>query len=262
MPAILDATAARRAGFAVAAAGALLATASPASAPASAAEWAVPVHGWVTRGFDLGANPFEAGRHRGADFAARPGAVVRAACGGRVLVAGRVASSGRVVTIGCGPWRVTHLPLAAVAVRAGAIVDPGARIGSAAASRRHRGLHLGVRRDGDRFGYVDPLRFVSRGRLPPPPLGVIPPRGRRLPPAPVARAAAAGGRETAERRLGPAQPDEVDARPVESARRSLAPWPAWAGLALLLAGAVGARVGRRPSRRRAALPRAAAQEVR
>ena len=260
MPAILDVTAARRAGFAIAAAGALLAAASP--GPAGAAEWAVPVHGWVARGFDLGSNPFEAGRHRGADFAARPGTVVRAACGGRVLVAGRVGSSGRVVTIGCGPWRVTHLPLADVAVRAGAVVDPGARIGSAAASRRHGGLHLGVRRDGDRFGYVDPLRFVSRDRLPPPPLGAIPPRGRRLPSPPVARAAAAGGRETAERRVGPAQPDEVDARPVESARRSLAPWPAWAGLALLLAGAVGAGVGKRPRKRRAPLPRATAQEVR
>jgi len=239
-----------RPGFAVAVAAALLAVPSQ----AAAAEWGAPVRGWVTRGFDLGGNPFEAGRHRGADFAARPSAAVRAACRGRVLVAGPVGTSGRVVTIRCGPWRVTHLPLAQVTVRAGAVVDRGARIGSASASRGHDGLHLGVRREGDRFGYVDPLRLLSRHRRPPPPPGAVPPRGVR--PPPLAGHAPAGT---------PAEPSAAGAgsSPVRAgAVPGLAPWPAWVGLGLLLAGAVGARAGRPPRRGRAALPHGSAQEVR
>lgn len=159
----------------LAAAAFLLPAASPPAA--GAAEWRAPVGGWVTRGFDLGSDPFEGGRHRGADFAARPGATVRAACGGEVLVAARVGMNGRVVTIRCGPWRVTHLPLASVSVRPGAVVDRGTRIGTASKSPQHNGLHLGVRRESDPFGYTDPLRLLTRDRLPAPPFGAIPPRG-------------------------------------------------------------------------------------
>jgi hypothetical protein len=43
--------------------------------------------------------------------------------------------------------------------------------------------------------------------------------------------------------------------------RAFAPWAAWAGLALLLGGVVGAGV-RRPRRRRVPVPPAVAQEVR
>ena len=74
--------------------------------------------GPVERGFDPG-RPFEAGRHRGIDLAAAPGTPVRAACAGPVVVAGRVGSSGGVVTVRCGPWRVTHMPLATIGVRGG-----------------------------------------------------------------------------------------------------------------------------------------------
>ena len=280
MPAIVVVPTGRRAGVVTAVAAALLAAAPP--PPASAAEWVVPVHGRVARGFDLGSNPFEGGRHRGADFAARPGTTVRAVCGGRVLVAGRVGSSGRVVTIGCGPWRVTHLPLADAAVRAGAVVDRGARIGAVAGSRQHRGLHLGVRRDGDPFGYVDPLRFLSRDRLAPPPVGALPRRVGRPPPLPVR--APIGRPEAGPRpiripelvprpeprpiRIPAVEPGPTGAvgagsspvRPDDGT--GLAPWPAWVGLALLLAGAAGAGAGRRPRTRRTALPRAAAREVR
>ena len=129
-----------------------------------------PVAGDVTRDFDPG-RPFEAGHHRGVDLAAAPGTPVRAACGGRVAFAGRIGTSG-VVTVVCGPWRVTHMPLADVAVRAGT-VSRGATIGTVAASSDHAGLHLGVRRDGTRFGYVDPLR-LPRDPTRPVPLGRAP----------------------------------------------------------------------------------------
>src|SRR4051794_9612697 len=105
-------------------------------APAHA--WRRPVPGPVARGFAYSAaEPFAAGQHRGADFAGSPGEVVRAACSGRVAYGGR-----GVVTLRCGPWRVTHLPLATLAVGAGALVHEGARVGTLAASTGHAGLHL------------------------------------------------------------------------------------------------------------------------
>ena len=191
-----------------------------------------PVPGDVTRGFDTG-RPFEGGRHRGVDLAAAPGTPVRAACSGPVVVAGRVGSSGGVVTLRCGPWRVTHMPLATIGVRAGGGVRRGAVIGTAAASPGHDGLHLGVRRHGTRFGYADPLRFMAAPTNPVP-LGRAPrpaPRGR--PPRTVGRPRPAAARLAREPR---------------PASLPLAPWPAWAGLALVLAGA-GLRVR---ARRRAA----------
>jgi hypothetical protein len=230
------------------------------AAPTSAAErWAAPVAGDVTRGFAVGPNPFAGGQHRGADFAAPPGATVRAACGGAVVVAGRVGTSGRVVTIRCGPWRVTHQPLAEVAVAAGGRVARGARIGTVAPSRSHAGLHLGVRRDGRRFGYVDPLRFLGAERPPP----VVPsPRGARRPPAPRIAPPLPGRRVTASA-LRATAPGPAPAAPAAGAGRvPFAPWPVWVGLGLLVAGAVGAGVRWRPLRRREPLPRAVAQEVR
>src|SRR5687768_2071660 len=141
----------------------------------------MPVDGTVARRFELGPDPYAGGQHRGVDLAAPPGARVRAACGGRVVVAGRVAGA-PLVTLRCGRWRVTHMPLATIAVRPGARVRRGALVGTVARSSEHSGLHLGVRRDGERFGYVDPLRFVSRGS-PPPPVAARPHEsGRRAPP--------------------------------------------------------------------------------
>ena len=99
--------------------------------PAAATHWRAPVAGPVTRAFDLRGDPFEAGAHRGADFAAARGATVRAPCSGRVEVAGRVGTSGRVVTVLCGRWRASVMPLAEVAVEPGA----GRR---ARRPRRHR----------------------------------------------------------------------------------------------------------------------------
>ena len=143
----------------------------PAAEPS--ASWRPPVPGAVTRGFDPG-RPFEAGRHRGVDLAASRGTPVRAPCAGAVAFAGAVGSAGRVVTLRCGPWRVTHLPLATIAVQPGAAIRAGALLGMVAASSEHHGLHFGVRREGARFGYADPLRFLAPTTAPSPPLGRAP----------------------------------------------------------------------------------------
>jgi hypothetical protein len=172
------------------------------------------VAGEPTRLFHLGPDPFARGQHRGVDLGER-GDRVRAACGGRVVVAGRVAGEG-TVSVGCGAWRVSYAPLARIAVRAGERIGPGARLGRVTGGA----LHFGVRREGRRFGYVDPLRFLT-GTRPPPPGAPV----RVRPPAP----------ERARPR--PSRPDP-----------GLAPWPVWLGLVLLLTGLVGAGRLRLPYR--------------
>jgi hypothetical protein len=228
-----------------------------------------PVPGEVTRAFDVGANPFAPGQHRGADFAAAPGAPVRASCAGTVEVAGRVGTSGRLVTILCGRRRVTAMPLARVSVRAGDKVRRGARIGIVAPTTAHDGLHLGVRREGERFGYLDPGPLLAADRRPPPITGPPPgrPATRRLPPArdappitfptgaPLAPAHAPPARVTA-----PAH--AVGSSPAAAAPGGgVAPWPVWAGLALALSGALGATVAGGARTRRAARPRPSPEQV-
>jgi hypothetical protein len=191
---------------------------------AVAAGWTPPVPAPPTRLFDLGPDPFARGQHRGVDFDTAPGERVRSACGGRVVFAGRVAGAG-TVSVRCGPWRVSYAPLERIAVRRGAPVGPGRRVGRVSAAAAHAGLHLGVRRESSRFGYVDPLRFLAGPRGAPPP--VVPARG----PRPVTRA-----------------------RPHPAARPSrpspgLAPWPVWLGVALLMTGLAGAGTLRFPFRR-------------
>jgi hypothetical protein len=201
----------------------------------AAAAWRPPVAGTVTRAFDLGADPFEAGRHRGVDLAAPPGTTVRAPCTGPVAFAGRAGTNGRVVTLLCGPWRVTHMPLASIVAREGTIVRTGEPLGTVAASGAHEGLHLGVRREGTRFGYADPQRFLATTHAPPaPPLSRAPRRSR---PRPTTRPPAPRPLVT-PRPVAAAAPRDSTSR----VRAPFAPWPAWLGLALVLAGA-GLRVG-------------------
>jgi hypothetical protein len=197
-----------------------------------------PVGGPVTHAFDVGGNPYEGGRHRGVDLAVARGAVVRAPCRGEVVVAGRVGTSGRVVTLRCGGWRVSVMPLLRVAVRRGVVVRAGAQVGTAAGSSRHAGLHLGVRRDGTRFGYVDPLRFLrAPGSVPPVAFGRRGPRPPRRVVVPPARVAA---------------PAAVAVAPAARVA-ALAPWPAWVGVALVLGG-VGVRWRVRRRARRVRVP--------
>jgi hypothetical protein len=214
----------------------------------------------VARPFAYGSDPFRAGQHRGVDFAAPPGSEARAACSGVVATA-----RPGLVTLRCGPWRVTHLPLGSVSVAEGASVRAGRVIGSVGFSSEHRGLHLGVRRTGDRFAYVDPLTFLG-GRTTAPPT-VPPPRTVRVPrsgpsgarpsgspaPAPASPPAAAGV-SSPESRLSAPHSALGSSRvrslsPVDDG--GLAPWPAWVGLALLLVGAVGGGVRVRARRARA-----------
>lgn len=202
----------------------------PAAIPSAALaqRWQRPVPGDVARSFSyVRAAPFAAGAHRGVDLAAPPGTAVRAACAGTVIHAGDVAGRGGVVSLRCGRLRVSHLPLARIAVRAGTTVPVGVRIGTVATG--HRGLHLGVRREADRFGYIDPAALLPRAARPPVHVPASPrvrsPRG----PAP--------GR-VRTRSLAP-RPAALVTGPHVVAPRAPAPWPVWAGLALLLAGAAG-----------------------
>ena len=198
-----------------------------------------------TRLFDLGGDPFTRGQHRGVDLDAAPGERVRSACGGRVVFAGRVAGAG-TVSVRCGRWRVSYAPLERIAVRAGARWSgsalgrvgrvrsrteggrfAGAR-GTTPPSQRsgrtdHAGLHLGVRREGRRFGYVDPLRFLATAARAPPPVVAARAAPRRSARAPVPR---------------PSRPSPT-----------LAPWPVWLGLALLMTGLAGAGTLRFPLRK-------------
>ena len=176
--------------------------------PAAAATWTPPVPGQPTHLFALGPDPFARGQHRGVDLDAPLGARVRSACGGRALFAGRVAGTG-TVSVRCGPWRVTYAPLERIAVRAGAMVGPGRTLGRLGQA----GLHFGIRREGRRFGYVDPLRFLGGQRRAPPPAVPV-----RLP----------------RRALRP-RPSGHPAPPAPG----LAPWPVWFGLGLLLTGLAG-----------------------
>ncbi len=231
-----------------------------------------PVPGAVARPFAFGQNPFRAGWHRGADFAAERGAAVRAACTGIVVTA-----RPGLVTLRCGPWRVTQLPVADVSVRAGARIAAGAVVGELGWAAGHAGLHLGVRRAGDRFGYVDPIPLL-RGRTSSPPPVPAPrtrvPRGGpgrsrpSRPPAADPSSPTIAVQSAPSGLSAPVAPGSAIAIAPEAVAgagthakvrvfspagaRALAPWPAWAGVALLLAGAVGGGVRFGARRRRAA----------
>ena len=215
-----------------------------------------PVPGALERPFSYAGDPFARGLHRGVDLAARPGAPVRAACSGRVTFAGRA------VAIRCGRYSVTHLPLRP-AVRAGQSVTAGAPIGTVAAAHGHSGLHLGVRRASDRFGYVDPAPLLHEPPRHAPPAPLAAPRrdARRLappPPHPAPLPSGPPGRPAP----APARPRPRAAPATPEGSSPVAPWPAWAGLALLLAGAAGAGTAGRRRARRAAPARAAPAQVR
>jgi hypothetical protein len=204
-----------------------------------------PVPGEIVRPFDYGADPFAPGQHRGIDLSASPGEPVQAACSGRLVAAGRVAGRG-VVSISCRGRRVSHLPLERIAVEAGATVRRGARVGTVAAG--HPGLHLGVRKEGDPFGYIDPTPLLLRMEAPPSlPLLPAPRRGRRVPlrPPPPTPAPA----HAREPRPAPARHPAPVRRPAPARRPALAPWPAYVGLGLVAAGCITGGVSRRRRRR-------------
>ncbi|MGI8781646.1 MAG: murein hydrolase activator EnvC family protein [Solirubrobacteraceae bacterium] len=243
----------------------VVAVLAPLAVPSAALaeRWLRPIPGEVARSFSYSrAAPFVAGAHRGVDFAARAGTAVRAACGGRVVHAARVAGPHAVVSIRCGQRRVSYLPLASLAVRAGTAIRAGTPLGTVAAG--HGGLHLGVRTEADAFGYEDPLALLPRpGRpLPAAPRAADPRRRaprvvrpRSVPPARpaprltfrhLAPRGLPGGlapRELTRPDVPPpavARPPSVLRRPPShTPRTEPAPWPVWAGLAVLLSGVAG-----------------------
>jgi peptidase M23-like protein len=146
--------------------------------------WAWPVHGEVITPYRNGDDPYARGQHRGIDVAAPVGTAVAAATAGTVRFAGSAASSGLTVTVRTadGRFDTSYLHLSSLAVRAGARVALGERIGAVGTSGRRSAtaphLHFGVREAGSRLAYRDPLEF-----LPPPPAPV--PRGPIGAPLPV-----------------------------------------------------------------------------
>ena len=251
--------------------------------PVTAQAWQRPVAGAVARPFAYALEaPFAAGAHRGVDLRARVGERVVAACAGSVVTAGP-----RVVTLRCGLWRVTALPLSSVSVRVGARVREGAAVGRVGTMAGHTGLHLGVRRAGDRFAYVDPAPLLHEPGSRPPvtavpregpgepvagradPVNTAPAHGAPSDAAPghagggavsAARAAGSGGAAAQTEVLPAAAPGGVR---VSSPGRGggLAPWPAWAGLVLLVLGAVGGGVRIGVRRRVSALAEPAPERV-
>jgi hypothetical protein len=141
------------------------------AAPASAsASWAWPVSGDVITPYRNGADPYAAGQHRGIDIAAPVGTPVMAAAGGDVRFAGTAGSSGLTISIRTTDgYDTSYLHLSSLAVRAGARVSTGDRIGAVgitgvrSAEAPH--LHFGVRDAGTRHDYHDPLAFLP---APPP----------------------------------------------------------------------------------------------
>ena len=181
-----------------------------------------PVPGPIVEAFHYEGSPFQRGLHRGVDLRAAPGDRVVATCQGVVAWA-----DPQGVTLMCERRRVTLLTLTSVVVRTGQRARPGDDVGRAATNE----LHLGVRHANDPFGYVDPAPLLRRHT---PTLPLTGPRAWRAPRVPRVRAVP---------------------RSAPAPGPSLAPWTAWAGLALMLAGGT-ARV--RIRRRRAATARAVA----
>jgi hypothetical protein len=222
----------------------LLALLLPRPAAAAAHErWRWPLHGDVVGAFRYTpGHPFAAGARRGIDIAAPRGATVRAACLGRVTFAGPVAGGrGLGVSVRCGALVATHLGLGRLAVRRGAWVAAGARLGVVGAAGR---LRLGARRRSARFGYVDPLGLLGAG---PPPVG------RGPGPSPLGRAP----RGPLAPRLAP-PPGRLAPRPARAEADAAAsrapgvPGLAWGGLVLLAAGLPLGGLMHRRRRRRAA----------
>jgi Peptidase family M23 len=174
------------------------------TAPASAA-WTWPVSGDVITPYRNGTDPYATGQHRGIDIAAPAGSAVVAAAAGEVRFAGTAGSSGVTVSIRTGDgYDTSYLHLSSLAVRAGARVAAGDRVGAVgttgtrSATEPH--LHFGIRDAGTRHAYHDPLSFLPPPAVPPgapntPPSAAAPdPAPPAGAPAPAPRSAPVPGR--------------------------------------------------------------------
>ena len=139
--------------------------AGPASPPSSSVgSYAWPVSGPVLRRFEQPASPYGAG-HRGIDIGAPAGTSVRAAEGGTVAFAGRVAGALFVSIDHPDGVRTTYSFLSETHVDPGDAVLRGTVVAST--GRGHDGpgaphLHFGARFAGE---YIDPMLLLERGSL-------------------------------------------------------------------------------------------------
>jgi hypothetical protein len=168
-------------------------TAFLAPAPSAHAAWVWPVAGKVITPYRNGTDPYATGQHRGIDIAAPVGARVVAAAGGEVRFAGTAGSSGLTISIRTGDgYDTSYLHLSSLAIRAGAHVSTGERIGAVgvtgvrSATAPH--LHFGVRDAGTRYDYHDPLAFLPQPPAPHPPPAPSPAPAPAPAPAPPAAA--------------------------------------------------------------------------
>jgi murein DD-endopeptidase MepM/ murein hydrolase activator NlpD len=130
-----------------------------------------PVLGPLVRGFEAPAGPYGPG-HRGLDFAAAAGTMVRSPAGGRVTFAGPVAGTTWVTVEAVQGVLVTVGPLESTSVSVGEPVRAGLGLGALAVGHPTAdpatgtpttAAHLGLRVDGV---YVDPLPWLA-GLAPP-----------------------------------------------------------------------------------------------
>jgi murein DD-endopeptidase MepM/ murein hydrolase activator NlpD len=203
------------------------------------ADWHWPLRGAVVGAFHLTPRaPFARGQRRGIDVSAAPGAVVRAACPGRVTFAGPLPRRGLAVSVRCGALVATYLGLGGLRVRKDARVGRGKLLGVLGSRGR---LRLGARRAAEPRGYADPLTLlVDPDPAAPPRLGPAPraPRARLHPPLPAPAPA-----------LLPAPAPR--GAPTAAAHRL--PWPAYPAIAIVASALpLGGLVHRRRRRARSA----------
>ena len=186
---------------------------------AGATGWRWPLRGPVVGAFHVSPRaPFARGQRRGINVSARPGAVVRAACPGRVTFTGALPHRGLAVSVRCGgALMATYLGLGRLATRAGSGVARGDALGTLGATGR---LRLGARNASDRRGYVDPLLLLPDRTPPLPHLGPAPRALRRRPLPPT---------RPAPRPIAPATPPA----PGSATTAHRLPWPVYPALALV-----------------------------
>ena len=127
--------------------------------PASEPWLITPVDHAISRHFEAPSSAYGPG-HRGIDFGAAEGALVRSAAAGTVKFAGLVAGRRAVTVVHAGGLETTYSLLSEIRVSPGQKVARGRFVGVAgsAHSGEGSGLHFGVKLDG---AYVDPVLFLG-----------------------------------------------------------------------------------------------------